>query len=386
MLKILTLIWVLPDASFDDCHSASSVISAGFEWDLFVVLYGNVSRLYICSHLERSHMPAASENAASTLSFRTQILDRSEFLGQRRHDHRIGRQPGYVDQSRSAKNTILFVLPGYGPDSEKQKLTRIVDADEKVMDARRTNNTRARKMWRMAMLTFSQSAQKVLGELHPDAEALAVMQDFADRHKVRLLSVVAHRDESAIHYHSLFENITESERALRLVAFDLSAEQDFAGMHFAHLGITRGVAKAKRIADGQPTHKTIHRSVRQLHNDLPAELSAKQAELVVAKDILSGLQQKTALYAERQKGIDVVAAKIQTQVVDLVNYHEQLKREAQQLKSQKSKIESEELRLVELAAQLELRRNELAVSEQRLMREAQRLGVLAAEPDNTLRP
>ena len=331
-------------------------------------------------------MSAASENAAITLCFRTQIMNRSTFLGQRRHDLRIGRQPGYVDQSKSANNTILFVLPGYGPESEKQKLTRVVDADERAMDVRRPNKTRARNMWRRAVLSFSKGAQHALGEQSPDAEALAVMQDFASRHEIKLLSVVAHRDETAIHYHSLFQNITSTEHALRLVAADLSAEQDIAAKHFAHLGITRGIPKAKRIENGQPVHKTIHRSVRQLHNDLPAELSAKQAELVVAKDILNGLQQKAALYVERQKGIDAVAAKIQTQVVDLVNYHEQLKREAQQLKSQKSKIESEELRLVELAAQFEFRRKELAVSEQRLMREAQRLGVLAAEPDNTLQP
>lgn len=332
------------------------------------------------------NMTADAVTAARTLSFRTLILNRDKFLGQRRHDLRIGKQPGYVVEEKSVNNTLLFIQPGYGPDFAKQKLTRAVDSDERQMDLRRKNKTRARNLWRMALLTFSEGAQVSLGNIHPDDEAVKVMQDFADRHQVRLLLVVAHRDETAIHYHSLYENISLAGSALCLNASQLSAEQDISASHFAHLGISRGVLKVKRVADAEPVHKTINRSVRQLHRDLPLELEAKKAEVLSAHERLVELEAKADEHEMRQQEIDSVAIKVNEQAQELVAFFNKLKADSMMIDEKKAALLAEAQRLAKITNQLDDWREELALAEIRLAREADYLGELRAGRDHLLRP
>ena len=238
-----------------------------------------------------------------SLSFRvSKVLDRAAIMGRRLHDMRIGRQPAYVDGSRSDQNTTLALVDGY--DKQGSAWSRFFSREEQELAARRKQQSKTQKMWRSAILTFSKAAQELL-TTPPDAEALAVFRDFARRHNVRLLWSVGHRDESAAHYHAMFENVTGTGYALRLGVADLSAEQDIAAWHFRDLGINRGKSKRARIADGEDPSAFIHRSVRELHHDLPAELDAARkalAESFVSIEKNQALAEKARLKAEEYTG------------------------------------------------------------------------------------
>lgn len=233
------------------------------------------------------------------LSFRvSKVLNRAAVMGSRMHDMRLGKQPSYVDGSRSDQNTTLALVDGY--DKHGSAWSRFFSREEQELAARRKQQSKSQKMWRAAILTFSKEAQAILPS-HPDAEALAVFRDFARRHNVRLLWSVGHRDESAAHYHAMFENVTGTGYALRLGVADLSAEQDIAAWHFRDLGINRGKSKRARIADGEDPSAFIHRSVRELHHDLPAELDAARkalAESFVSIEKNQALAEKARLKAE----------------------------------------------------------------------------------------
>ena len=224
----------------------------------------------------------AGAKAKPSISFRVStVMDRGEMIAARKHDMRLGPQPGYVDGDKSAENTVLSLTTGY--DLLKSAWSRHVDRDAAAMEARRLEDRKAKAMWRAGIITFSTEAQALLGDKSPELEAKAAFEDFAKRHAVRLLWAIGHHDESSVHYHAMFENIRADGRCLRLNATDLSAEQELAAGHFAHLGLVRGTKKADRIAAGEPPSKTINRSVKQLHADLPAEIEALEEKLATAQ-------------------------------------------------------------------------------------------------------
>ncbi len=60
---------------------------------------------------------------------------------------------------------------------------------------------------------------------------------------------------------------------------DYKQLQTLAGEAVEYLGIRRGVSKKKRIADGNDESTYIHRTVRQLHFDLPRELTDRKKKV-----------------------------------------------------------------------------------------------------------
>ena len=272
----------------------------------------------------------AEAQAKPSISFRvSKVLDRGQMTGARKHDMRLGPQPGYVDAERSAKNTTLSLTDGY--DLLKSAWSRRLDRDAAEMEARRIEDRKAKAMWRAGIITFSTAAQKLLGDKSPEAEAKATFEDFAKRHGVRLLWAVGHHDESAIHFHAMFENIRADGRCLRLNAGDLSNEQEIAAAHFAHLGLVRGTKKADRIADGEPPSKTINRSVKQLHADLPAEIEAVKAKLAKAQERAEKAEAKAKKYEgdadqalARLEGYEVKIALLKAELVDLTKIQDGL--------------------------------------------------------------
>jgi len=209
----------------------------------------------------------------TTLCFRIQAIGRSQLLQQRRHDLRIGRMPRYVDKDRKDLNVTLYQLPEFGYTANIRKT---MDREEKEILKRAAHKTKVGRYWRMAILTFSHAAQQLLREKSelPHSEALEAAQDFAVRHKVKLISLDYHGDEAAPHYHITFDGIDNLGYAIRLNSKALSDEQDFFARHFSIWGIGRGKPKAQRIDNGEPWSAIIHRSVAQLHSDLPAEIAA----------------------------------------------------------------------------------------------------------------
>ena len=118
-----------------------------------------------------------------------------------------------------------------------------------------------------------------------------------------ILSLVIHRDESAIHAHFLLrahklEN--GKEQSLRRITPQmLKKMQDIAGREVSELGIKRGKSKEARIADKEPASNYIHKTVRELHNSLPLEIEESrrkrdklQKEAGAAEVRLSELEKK----------------------------------------------------------------------------------------------
>lgn len=216
--------------------------------------------------------------ADPSISFRLQAVTGRGLLGQRRHDLRIGRQPAYVDPERHDQNRQIFRSTGFGLDDNAMAF---VQRSRNEIEARAKRKTTAGKYWRTAILTFSKEAQARLADqgTEPHAEAERAFRDFADRHGIRLLSVDFHGDESAPHYHASFEGMTADGYALRLNRTQLSEEQDHFAGHFADHGLTRGKRRSERQADGEDPSKWVHRTVKELHEQLPADLAGARERL-----------------------------------------------------------------------------------------------------------
>ncbi len=185
------------------------------------------------------------------------------------HDLRIGPQPNYVDRQRSGLNRVLVMPP---PPSEI--LARTLDRRQRAGPVRALRSSAA--IATSGIITFSRAAQEIVRAASPaaqDAAYEAVARRIAAHYRIGLLGLVVHADESAPHAHMLLDRRTESGAALKYhgrEVQDLAAEA-IAG-HFP--GIGRGTPKAVRKARGEPRSKWVHRSVRQLHGDLPAEIEA----------------------------------------------------------------------------------------------------------------
>jgi chromosome segregation ATPase len=80
---------------------------------------------------------------------------------------------------------------------------------------------------------------------------------------------------------------------------------------FSPMGLKRGKKKVERIADNEPRHKIIHRSVRELHHDLQLELDAAYKKLekmqkyqAIVNRQLVELQQKYTDYTDKIKRLE----------------------------------------------------------------------------------
>ena len=226
-------------------------------------------------------------NMEASISFRIQSVDGKGLLGQRRHDQRIGKQPDYVDADREHLNAALYRaegwnrIPGSTVKEDTERAHKLMNSARDEIEARAKRKTKTGRYWRTAILTFSHEAQDRLAEqvTLPHDEAKAAFEDFAERHGIKLLTVDFHGDESALHYHASFEGVNADGYALRLDRKQLSQEQDHAAEKFAALGLVRGKRKIDRIADGEDPAAFINRSVKELHEQLPAELEELKAKI-----------------------------------------------------------------------------------------------------------
>lgn len=137
-----------------------------------------------------------------------------------------------------------------------------------------------------ALIAFGTEAAKLFGTLPPetqDAAFLALAQAIAARLDTALESLVVHRDETTLHAHFILRGYTETGLALSdtMKAGTTSELQNIAAEVMArfHPGIERSHRKRDRLAAGAAYSDTLHRSVRQLHQDLPAEIEARQIEV-----------------------------------------------------------------------------------------------------------
>ena len=210
-----------------------------------------------------------------TVSIRIRRLTASKAIGQNRHDLRQA-IPGYVNQERTADNDII--LAPANPTTLRQTCSER-RAQRHCQRILKSNAAIAMG----GIITFGTEAQAViqaLSKADQRAMYLSVGQQLAERLNTTLTGLVVHNDEAAPHAHFQMpgydlDGVPLSKTVTREVTSEL---QDIAGQVLAAQGlnITRGKAKQERVKDDEDWSKIIHRSVQQLHEDLPAEIAAAQ--------------------------------------------------------------------------------------------------------------
>ena len=246
-----------------------------------------------------------------TVSVHIQHRDAQSTTFQRRHDLRTGHLPKNINMSRTHLNSTL-ILPLQSA------------ALKAICTERRSRRATVRRMRSDAaiatrgILSFGVDAQPIISAL-PVADQDALF--FAAARAVCAViggeptGLVVHRDESAIHAHWQMpaygaDGVPHSKGTTRA---HTAAMQDAAGRVYAHLGVHRGTPKAVREADGDPWHVTHHRSVRQLHADLPGEiriaLAACEAVTAERNRLVADYEQ---LVRERDRVIGLLDARRST--------------------------------------------------------------------------
>ena len=201
------------------------------------------------------------------------------YAGQRNHDLRRGAQPSYVDTTKAANNEILIEPPAPGV------LRNINEGRRSQRDTKRAMRSDAAVAF-TGILTFGHEAQAMFEALPRERQAEAfrdAAEAVAERLGTTLAGLVIHRDESAVHAHFVMPayNLDGQPLTGTVKRNTLSDLQDVVAGAFQRyaLQIERGRSVAARAAAGAPRAEMIHKSVRQLHADLPAEIEAKQAEV-----------------------------------------------------------------------------------------------------------
>lgn len=197
--------------------------------------------------------------------------------GQRSHDIRAGNQPAYVDAERTHLNSVILETT---PTAQLRYLCEARRAEHRP-ELRKMPRTAA--VATAGIITFGKEAQPVIDSLSQEEQDrlfLETAEVLADKLGTSLEGLVVHRDEAAIHAHFTLAAVGHDGRPLSKKGGPglMSELQDLAAKPWEHLGIERGKRKALRQAEGEPISKWVHRSVQQLHADLPREIAQVQAK------------------------------------------------------------------------------------------------------------
>lgn len=256
-----------------------------------------------------------------------------EYKGQRKHDLRIGKQPAYVDASRSHLNRVLVKPRTAG---EMQKICAARRSMRQTQRAMKAGTTCAY----IGVITFGAEAQRLFSALEPeqqDAAYIETAEKIAERMNTTLEGLVVHADESAPHAHMSFpaydldgQPLTRSMKRQALLDMqDILAE--VMGRHVP--GIERGRSRRERIEAGATPAETMHKSVRRLHDDLPADIAAKEAELAAASARVDEMRGRVESLEAKAELTDKEAKRLETYRQRLENRTKEL--EAAQAESER---------------------------------------------------
>ena len=202
-----------------------------------------------------------------------------KLAGQIRHDLRRGPQPDYVDADRTHLNRILIepLPPG--------QMRAICEDRRALRDTSRAMKSNSAIATR-GVITFGSEAAQLFEQLSPDQQDAAfreVAEAVAARLATSLHGLLVHLDESTIHAHYELAAYNVHGEPISKTASPkvLSELQDITAEIMARHcpGIERGTRYGDRIAAGASFADTMHKSVRELHRTLPADLAKKREAL-----------------------------------------------------------------------------------------------------------
>ena len=199
-----------------------------------------------------------------SVSIRLEHREAGRAGGQRNHDLRTGRIPGYVDRDRTDSNSVLI-------EPQDEAGLRALIAERRVGKKRALKSNASLSC--NGILTFGREAQEVMSNLSVEEQNRLILkscEDVAKRLDNTLSGLVVHRDEQAIHAHIQMSSWTLGGKAVSTVINrEIASElQDVAASAFSGLGISRGVKKEERIKAGE---KPRHKTVRELHETEAAD-------------------------------------------------------------------------------------------------------------------
>ena len=269
---------------------------------------------------------SASGNAGNPRAASTRIgsCTSTTLAGQIRHDLRGGPQPKYVDVKRKHLNRVL-IKPL--PPGQMRKICSERRADRDTQRAMKSNSAIATR----GVITFGSEAAHLFEQLtqeQQDQVFKEVAEAVAKRLSTSLHGLVVHLDEATIHAH------------YQLAAYDvdgnpiskttrpavLSELQDITAEIMARHcpGIERGRSYGDRIAAGADYADTMHKSVKELHRTLPADLAAKRAELDELAQVEAQAQARVDEMQDRVNKLTEKSELSSKELKRLETYHKRL--------------------------------------------------------------
>lgn len=298
---------------------------------------------------QNNKSPEGNPRAAST---RIQAKNSRALAGQRKHDLRIGRQPDHIDESRKCLNRIIM-------EPDPPGVMRA------ICENRRSLRDTKRKMKKDAsvagcgIITFGSEAAALFEALTPDAQDRAFLdlaESIADRLNTTLHGLVVHRDETTIHAHYQIasynlDGVPLSQATRPAV---MSSLQDLTAEVMARHcpGIERGNRYGDRLKAGADFRDTLHRTVRELHRDIPREIEAKRAEILALN---MKTQEAQTRVDEMQGRVDKLTQKAELSEKEanrLATYEKRLSDRVKELETAQElakKAKAEERRLADIA-------------------------------------
>ncbi|WP_338064699.1 plasmid recombination protein, partial [Tropicibacter alexandrii] len=311
----------------------------------------------------------------------------SQAYGQRRHDFRIGPQPKYVDPARKSLNRPLM---------EPRPVSQIRDevlALRTARGAKRAMKSNAAVVT-AGIVTFGTEAQEMFLALtieQQDAAFRELAQAVAERLDTSLEALMVHCDESAIHAHFELRACNRAgiplAKATRPALMIELQDLVFEVMSRHCEGIERGNRKYDRLAAGEDYAATVHKSVRQLHHDLPLEIQALeqkrealQADLPELETRVEEMQGRVAKLEAEAADRELTAAKVKRLRV----YRDRLSDRVRDLEARQGELEALQAKHDRLTGEVKTLEDRAEVAKRKRVRAeggARRASERAAEAD-----
>jgi len=247
-----------------------------------------------------------------------QLVKSKKLEYQIQHDTRQGTDLQYVNKQLSHKNSILV------------QYSTVQQIESLCIERKQKSNFKTKKLLKnqsigaIGIIGFSIKAQEIFNKISTEA------QNERFRTAILLLSralnnscvgAAVHRDEQSVHCHFIFPAICNDGYSVSTKIVHLgngsyrlggSKIQDIVAQAFFSLDIYRGTSRVIKPEGYSPEYDTIHRSVRELHYELPAriqQLKAQIFELEVQKEIyekyLKQIPQEEVIQQLAQKEIEI---------------------------------------------------------------------------------
>ncbi len=293
--------------------------------------------------------PDAKDSNPNAVSVRIEPKPMSKAKFQRRHDFRIGAQPAYVDGDRTHLNRHLMVLRPLPDIQRENEVLRM-----------RAGRTRRMKLnaavVTVGVITFGHKAQDVFNRLPDEAQDRAFTElahEVAALLSTSLEALVVHLDETAIHAHFTMRAYNDDGEPLSDATklSDLSKIQGLAAEVMQRYApeIQRGNKKKDRLKAGADYPDTLHRTVKQLHEDLPQEKAALEAEIAAKEEEINEQKASVEKTKRHLAKLEMKTELTEREIKRKETYRQRLEKKQAQMAEE---IEALEARQVRLAATL----------------------------------